>query len=584
MNRTSQAGNNRRGFFRAMATTVAALAVGLGAGAVRGETASAVLVKDGEKIAFLGDSITELGNWPAGYVNLVMEGLRRAGVKNAVKIAAGRSGDRSNRMLARIDGVLKQKPDWILISCGVNDVWHREHKNAEGKHTGVDLPDYIANMREMYDKSDAAGAKVVVLTSTMITEDENDQKNRWLVEYNDFEKAEAKRRGYLLVDLNAAMWKRLKQIRETDKTPGNKLTRDGVHMQYGGDCLMAATILNAFGVNANIGNALETTCKELVEAGKNLKGGAYTGAGLSLAEHAKLREAAKAAGKSDADYALDLYLEGIELVATLGSLPPKAPAAPTRPVPAQAAAAVRVRDGAKIAFVGDYYFEIGNMTGRCIDQVMRGLAAAGVKKAVKVPGWQRWEKSAKMLARLDKVLEKKPDTVVFLVGNDDRIATGGAVVPFDETKANLLAAFDKFAAAGVQVVVCTLRPGNGTAETDEFLRSEAAKRGWSLADVAAAARAAKANTDYGAFPGHSLVARTVLAAMGVDGETVDFMQKAILETPGGDGINIPTSINQSTHAKEVFSRYGAKGDTVRDILVTLLDPAKRKAWETRVVL
>jgi len=539
-----------------------------------------VMVKNGEKIAFLGDSITELGNWPAGYVNLVMEGLKRAGVKDAVKIPAGRSGDRSNRMLARIDGVLKQKPDWILISCGVNDVWHREHKDGNGKHTGVDFPDYVANMRAMYDKCDAAGAKVVVLTATMITEDANDQKNKWLVEYNDFLRAEAKKRNYLLVDLNAAMWAKLNEIRKTDKEPGNKLTKDGVHMTYKGDCQMAATILTAFGADAKIGGSLEATCQELVEAGKNLKGGDYTWANLSLAERARLRAVAKAKGKSDMDYALDLYVEGIELAATLGSLPPEAPSAPKRENPTRAAA-LKVADGAKVCFVGDYYSEAGAMTGRYIDQVMRGLAAAGVAKATRIPGWMRWEKSAKMLARLDKVLAKKPDWIVFLHGNDDRMTNSGPLVPFAETKANFTAAFDKFAATGAKVVLCTLRPGEGTAETDAFLRDEAAKRGWLLADVAKAQRETKANLDYGNFEGHSLVAKTILTALGVDAETVDFTRRAVTETPGSDGVNIPTSMNQAKHAREVAEGFASRKDLARDIVVALLDPAKRKAWEAQ---
>src|SRR5258708_7408263 len=48
-----------------------------------------IAVKNGEKIAFLGDSITA-GGWanPAGYVNLVIAGLAANGV-NATPIPAG---------------------------------------------------------------------------------------------------------------------------------------------------------------------------------------------------------------------------------------------------------------------------------------------------------------------------------------------------------------------------------------------------------------------------------------------------------------------------------------------------------------
>ena len=45
-------------------------------------TAAELPFRDGEKIAFLGDSITELGTKnPLGYVNLVMDGLAAAGLE-----------------------------------------------------------------------------------------------------------------------------------------------------------------------------------------------------------------------------------------------------------------------------------------------------------------------------------------------------------------------------------------------------------------------------------------------------------------------------------------------------------------------
>jgi lysophospholipase L1-like esterase len=101
------------------------------------------IVKDGEKIAFMGDSITQFGNVNAGgYVNLIMDGLKRAGVKKLVKIPAGVSGNKSNQMLARLQrDVLDKKPDWMLLSCGVNDVGH-------GKN-GVELEPYKKNISEI---------------------------------------------------------------------------------------------------------------------------------------------------------------------------------------------------------------------------------------------------------------------------------------------------------------------------------------------------------------------------------------------------------------------------------------------------
>src|SRR4028118_2199441 len=84
-----------------------------------------ILVKTGESIAFLGDSITQYGaQSPGGYVRLVESGLAAQGIKVTV-IPAGLSGNKSNDMLARLEkDVLSKKPTWMTLSCGVNDVMH----------------------------------------------------------------------------------------------------------------------------------------------------------------------------------------------------------------------------------------------------------------------------------------------------------------------------------------------------------------------------------------------------------------------------------------------------------------------------
>lgn len=201
-----------------------------------------ICIKNGDVIAFMGDSITQQGNGsPSGYVNLVMKGLEVSGVK-ARKIGAGWSGNKSNNMLARLDrDVLKKKPRWMTFSCGVNDVWHGTK--------GVTIEDYKANVTKIFDKCAAAGVEVIVLTATMIGEDPEGSNNKKLAAYNDWLRAEAKRRNLRLADLNADMQAQLAEIRKTDKSRGHKLTRDGVHMAYKGNCMMAWGILRAMGVD-----------------------------------------------------------------------------------------------------------------------------------------------------------------------------------------------------------------------------------------------------------------------------------------------------------------------------------------------
>ena len=99
------------------------LATGLAPRRAAGETIPA-LAKPDASIAFLGDSITQQGAGPLGYVTLVLKGLEANGIQ--VKgIKAGISGHKSNNMLARLErDVLRHKPTIMTLSCGVNDVWH----------------------------------------------------------------------------------------------------------------------------------------------------------------------------------------------------------------------------------------------------------------------------------------------------------------------------------------------------------------------------------------------------------------------------------------------------------------------------
>ena len=198
-------------------------------------------VRNGDRIAFLGDSITQQGNSHAGYLNLVMTGLESAGIK-AVKIPAGISGHKSNQMLARLErDVIQKKPQIMTLSCGVNDVWH-------GKR-GVPLDAYKKNITQIVEKAQAAGIKVYLLTSTMITENPKHPNNLKLAAYNDFLRKLAAEKSCVLVDLNADMQKQIAEIKaKHPKIKGNLLTVDGVHRNPLGNIMMAEGILRACGL------------------------------------------------------------------------------------------------------------------------------------------------------------------------------------------------------------------------------------------------------------------------------------------------------------------------------------------------
>jgi len=105
------------------------------------------------RVVFLGDSLTAgYGvERDEAYPALVATMLANEGLAiNAVN--AGQSGDTTAGGLRRLDWLLKQKPDIVIVGLGGNDGLR-----------GVDLRDSENNLRQIITKSRASGAQVLLL-------------------------------------------------------------------------------------------------------------------------------------------------------------------------------------------------------------------------------------------------------------------------------------------------------------------------------------------------------------------------------------------------------------------------------------
>jgi lysophospholipase L1-like esterase len=193
--------------------------------------------QSGQKIAFLGDSITQMCNW----VSLVGAAFQHVGRPLTV-INAGVSGDTSTMMLARLKtDVLDKKPDWMVLNCGVNDVWG----SGPGGH--VDLDHFKKNVTSIVDQATAAGIKVVMTTFTQIGEGTSDVGNP-REPYNDFVRGFAKERNLPLADLAKREVDTVTEYH--NRWPHSRLsylTHDGTHMNGEGDIMMATGVLKALG-------------------------------------------------------------------------------------------------------------------------------------------------------------------------------------------------------------------------------------------------------------------------------------------------------------------------------------------------
>ena len=185
------------------------------------------------KIAFLGDSITEYG-WDNenGYVKQTVEALKQARL-NIEPIPAGVCGDSTRDMLNRLDeDVLDKNPDVVFFMGGINDVWWNKFSIEEFKN----------NVETIIDKVKQKGAKIIIISITVLTEDLNSAENQTIDEYNNCLKEITKQKDVQYIDANTIF---KKEIQESN-SPENILTIDGVHLNDRGNKLLADIIVKEF--------------------------------------------------------------------------------------------------------------------------------------------------------------------------------------------------------------------------------------------------------------------------------------------------------------------------------------------------
>ncbi|MBO5724794.1 MAG: hypothetical protein J6S58_08205 [Lentisphaeria bacterium] len=260
------------------------LMASLGAFVCTGE--EKIAVRSGEKILFLGDSITQFGNRKDGFVRQTMDGLKQAGIKNLTFIPGGVSGNRTVQVLQRLPALLKQKPDWVILQIGVNDVnW--------GKNGGVKLPQYKINIQSILGQCAKINARVVLVTPSLCREKLSFPNNKILDEYCAYLRQEAVKRKLILADWNRNM-QTLLRSGKVKGDPDRVLTIDGLHLNGYGNMYLAQTILRALGVSEKTIAALEISWKKVPSMAPVLNSWSYPGILISMDDFETVRKAAQA--------------------------------------------------------------------------------------------------------------------------------------------------------------------------------------------------------------------------------------------------------------------------------------------------
>jgi acyl-CoA thioesterase-1 len=211
------------------------------------------------KIVIVGDSITEGGKYPGGYVWLLERYLSALYPAGKIKIVnAGISGNKAADMQARFQkDAIDQKPDLVMINVGVNDVWNAFFNFQKNQFfpqgnlpTGVPLAVYRDKITQMVLAAKAAGIRVVLLSPTPIGEILDGPENTRLQEYIAAMREIALQNQCLFIDLNAPCREVIATYQKHAGKTLNLLAGDGVHPNPSGYRIIAFTILRGLGVPA----------------------------------------------------------------------------------------------------------------------------------------------------------------------------------------------------------------------------------------------------------------------------------------------------------------------------------------------
>jgi lysophospholipase L1-like esterase/poly(3-hydroxybutyrate) depolymerase len=197
----------------------------------------AAAIKPNERIAFLGDSITQSGAAPNGYVDQIRQILEKHMPTSAV-IPAGISGHKVPDLLKRLKrDVLDHKATLVFIYIGINDVWHSQSGN------GTPADEYEAGLHKLIQQLKDSGATVVLAAPSVIGERQPGKNglDQMLTEFVGISKRVAAKEGLVFCNLNRAFADHLDVFGAAGEKRKAKgvLTSDGVHLNAAGNAFVA---------------------------------------------------------------------------------------------------------------------------------------------------------------------------------------------------------------------------------------------------------------------------------------------------------------------------------------------------------
>ena len=193
------------------------------------------------RILFFGDSLTEAGVDPQGYITKMTRMLKNKNLDAQYELmGAGVGGNKVYDLYLRMDeDVIAKKPDVVVIWVGVNDIGH---KLSYG--TGTDPAKFQQFYEAIIKKLQAGNIKVFLVTPSTIGErtDNSNQQDGDLNLYSGIIRKLASGMNCGLIDLRKSFLEYNLKNNPENKESGI-LTTDRVHLNERGNEFVAERML-----------------------------------------------------------------------------------------------------------------------------------------------------------------------------------------------------------------------------------------------------------------------------------------------------------------------------------------------------
>lgn len=223
------------------------------ASAARGDFA----LRDGDTVAFLGDSITAA----RGYTKIVEHyTLMRFPDRKVRFVNAGEGGDTAQKCLARLDrDVFSKGATVVTVAFGINDIgWGTK---ADDAHKQA----YLDGIRTIIERCRERKVRPVICSPAITAEDPVTAEKGYLQTMTDEGLALAKSLGAETIDLQRGMREVQRRVIESNATtkPEDQVrlhVKDGIHLDELGQLAMAYAMLKGLGAPPEV-SAVEIDAK-----------------------------------------------------------------------------------------------------------------------------------------------------------------------------------------------------------------------------------------------------------------------------------------------------------------------------------